>query len=113
MTAVLLATGDVARRKVLGLVGLGARAGTVVVGVDSVRAAARRGRLALAVVASDVSRHSRAKVVPLLVARHVECVEGATGIELGIAVGRSVTAVVGVVDAALARGIRAAAGGRA
>ena len=74
-----------------------------------VRAAAQRGRLAVVVVASDVSRHSRAKIVPLLTAKNVECIEGPTGAELGVAVGKGVTAAVGVIDAALAKGIRAAA----
>jgi ribosomal protein L7Ae-like RNA K-turn-binding protein len=100
---------DDARRKLLGLLGLGARARKVVIGVDLVRSAAQRGRLALVVLASDVSRHSRAKVVPLLMAKKIECVEGPTGDELGAAVGKQVTAAVGVLDAALARGIRAAA----
>ena len=98
-----------ARRKLLGLVGLGARARKVVVGVDLVRSAAQRGRLMLVVLASDASRHSRAKVVPLLAAKHVECVDGPTGTELGVAVGKDVAAAVGVLDAALARGIRAVA----
>jgi ribosomal protein L7Ae-like RNA K-turn-binding protein len=100
---------DMARRKLLGLVGLGARARKVVVGVDLVRAAAQRGRLELVVLASDASRHSRAKVVPLLTAKRVDCIDGPTGAELGVAVGKEVAAAVGVLDAALARGIRAAA----
>ncbi|HYV96179.1 MAG TPA: L7Ae/L30e/S12e/Gadd45 family ribosomal protein [Gemmatimonadaceae bacterium] len=102
---------DVTRRKVLGLLGLGARARTVVSGVDLVRSAATRGRLALVVMGSDVSRHSRAKVVPLLTAKNIECIEGPTRAELGAAIGKSETAAVGVVDAALANGIRAAMGG--
>ena len=99
---------DVARRKVLALIGLGVRARNVVIGVEQVRAAAQRGKLALAVVASDVSQHSRDKVVPLLQAKGIESVEGPTGNELGECVGKQITAVVGVVDAALANGIRAA-----
>jgi ribosomal protein L7Ae-like RNA K-turn-binding protein len=100
---------DGARRKVLGLIGLGARARKVVIGVDLVRSAAQRGRLSLVVLASDASRHSRAKVVPLLMAKNVEYVEGPTGTELGVAVGKEIAAAVGVLDAALAKGLRAAA----
>jgi ribosomal protein L7Ae-like RNA K-turn-binding protein len=100
---------DVARRRVLALLGLGARGRKVVVGVDLVRAAAQRGRLSLVVLASDASRHSRAKVVPLMTAKKVECLEGPTGAEIGVAVGKGVAAAVGVVDAGLANGIRAAA----
>ena len=47
-----------ARRKVLGLVGLGIRGRRAVVGVQLVRDAARRGKLKLALVASDASQKS-------------------------------------------------------
>ena len=55
-----------ATRKLLGLVGLGVRGRLAVVGVEQVRDAAKKGKLALAVVAPDASRHSLDKVVPLL-----------------------------------------------
>jgi ribosomal protein L7Ae-like RNA K-turn-binding protein len=97
-----------ARRRVLALIGLGVRARNVVIGVEQVRSAAHRGRLALAVIASDVSENSRDKVVPLLKAKGIESVEGPTGNELGQTVGKEITAVVGVLDTALANGIRAA-----
>ena len=91
----------------LGLIGLGLRARSAVVGVERVREAARRGRLALAVVAPDASRHSRDKVLPLLAARGVRVVEGPGTIALGAATGREATAAVGILDPALARGVRA------
>jgi ribosomal protein L7Ae-like RNA K-turn-binding protein len=99
---------EAAWRKVLGLVGLGARARTAVVGVDLVRAAAMRDKLALVIVASDASRHSLAKVVPLMHARRVNVVEGRGAAELGAAVGKGAAAAVGITDAALANGIVAA-----
>lgn len=92
--------------KLLRLVGLGVRSRGVVVGVEQVRDAARRGKLALAVVASDASRNSRSKVVPLLEARSIKFVEGPAAAELGAAVGREQTAAVGIIDPQLARGIR-------
>jgi ribosomal protein L7Ae-like RNA K-turn-binding protein len=95
------------QRKLLGLLGLGARGRLVVVGVNQVRDAAMRGTLVLAVVAPDVSRHSLDKVVPLLRAKRVMMLEGPSGAQLGSAVGRNTTAVVGVVDRQLAKGIRA------
>jgi ribosomal protein L7Ae-like RNA K-turn-binding protein len=91
----------------LGLIGLGIRARTVVVGVEQVRVAARKGRLSLAVVAADASPHSRGKVLPLLEARRVRVVEVPSAAALGAAAGREATAAVGILDAALARGIRA------
>ena len=98
---------DETRRKVVGLVGLGARGRLVVVGVKQVREAARRGTLVFAFVAPDVSRHSQDKVVPLLEAKGVRYTEGLSAVELGAAVGRETTAAVGVVDLQLAKGIRA------
>ena len=97
---------DVARR-VLGLLGLGVRGRRAVVGVENVREAAKRGRLVLAVVAPDASRHSLAKVTPLLEAKRVRIIEGPAAAQLGGAVGRDATAAVGVVDRDLARGILA------
>ena len=93
----------------LSLIGLGVRAKSVVVGVAQVRAAAMKGRLELAVLAPDASGHSRDKVLPLLSARHIGCIEGPSATELGHVVGRETTAAVGVTDAALAQGIREAA----
>ena len=98
-----------AHRKLLGLVGIGLRGRLAVVGVEQVRDAARRGKLALAIVAPDASRHSRDKVVPLLKARGVEVIEGPSAAELGAAVGREATTAIGIVDGNLARGIRAIA----
>ena len=98
--------GDESEQRMLRLVGLGLRGGLVVVGVDRVREAARRGKLVLAIVAPDAAQNSLNKVVPLLDARRVWRVTGPTAAALGGAVGRESTAVVGVVDRDLANGIR-------
>lgn len=97
---------ETARRKLLGLIGLGVRSRGVVIGVEGVRAAALRGKLAYVVVAPDASRHSLEKVVPLLTARRIRFAEVLSAGELGGAVGRRSTAAVGIVDGNLARGIR-------
>jgi ribosomal protein L7Ae-like RNA K-turn-binding protein len=93
-------------QRVLRMLGLGVRSRGAVVGVQQVREAARRGKLVLAVVASDASQHSLSKVVPLLVARRVLVVHAPSASDLGRAVGREQTAAVGVVDRQLAQGIR-------
>lgn len=93
-------------RRVLGLVGLGIRARNAVVGVEQVRIAARKGRLALAVVAPDASPHSLKKLLPLLKATGVRVVQGPGAATLGAAAGRHSTAAVGITDPALARGMR-------
>ena len=97
----------VTERRLLGLIGLGLRARNAVVGVERVRDAARRGRLALAFVAPDASQHSRDKVLPLLAARRIRVVEGPTASALGATAGRESTAAIGITDRSLARGIRA------
>ena len=94
-------------RKLLRLLGIGLNGRLVVVGVDRVRDAAQRGKLKLAVIAPDASHNSLDKVVPMLRAKHIRFIEGPAASELGAAVGRESTAVVGVVDPQLARGIRA------
>ncbi len=87
-------------KKLMGLVGLGLRGRLAVTGVQKVREAALRGRLRLAIVAPDASRHSLAKVVPLLDARHVRRVRGPLVADLG-------AVAVGIVDHQLAKGIEA------
>ena len=95
-----------ARRRILGLVGLGVRGRLAVVGVQQVREAANRGKLRVALVAMDASKNSLDKVLPLLAARRVRVIDAIGAAELGAAVGRETTAAVGVLDANLARGIR-------
>jgi ribosomal protein L7Ae-like RNA K-turn-binding protein len=102
LTDVDAATG----RRALALIGLGVRGRNVVVGVEQVRMAARKGRLALAVIAPDAARNSLKKVVPMLAASGVRMVSGPGASALGSAVGRESTAAVGVTDAGLAKGLR-------
>lgn len=97
---------EAAERRVLGLVGLGIRARNAVVGVEQVRLAARRGKLALALVAPDASPNSRKKLLPLLAATRVRVVEGPGAAALGSVAGRESAAAIGIVDAALARGLK-------
>jgi ribosomal protein L7Ae-like RNA K-turn-binding protein len=94
-------------RKMLSLIGLGVRGRGVVVGVERVRDAAKRGKLHLAIAAPDASSNSLNKVVPLLQARGITVLSGPPAVELGGAAGREATAVVGIVDKGLAKGIRA------
>ena len=92
--------------KLLRLVGLGVRGRGAVIGVEQVREGAKKNKVAFAIVAMDASRHSLDKIVPLLKARRVRFVEVPSAAELGGAVGRETTAVVGIVDRQLAKGIR-------
>ena len=93
-------------RAALALVGLGARGRLIVVGVEQVRSAALRGKLEYAVVALDASRHSLKNIVPMLSAKRIGFAEGPSAAELGKSVGKDSAAVVGIVDAQLAAGLR-------
>ena len=98
--------GDAQKRKVLGLVGLGLRGRLAVVGVQLVRDAAKRGRLKIALVASDASQNSLDKITPLLGAKGVPMIGAFSGSELGNTAGRESVAVIGVTDDGLAKGIK-------
>jgi ribosomal protein L7Ae-like RNA K-turn-binding protein len=102
---------EAARRKILGLAGLGIRARLAVVGVQQVRDAARRGRLKIALVAADASQNSLDKVESLLSARGVRTLNDFSAVELGAVAGRESVAVIGVSDAGLTRGIIGAISG--
>lgn len=95
-----------AKRKVLGLIGLGLRGRLAVVGVQMVREAAKRGRLEVALVASDAAQNSLDKISPLLGARGVPVIRAFSAAELGDVAGRESVAVIGVTDVGLAKGIK-------
>ena len=95
----------------LRLLGLGARARRVVIGVTGVRAQLQRGTLAGVVLAADASPRTREKVERLALARGVPVVRGPAAERLGAGLGRAAVQAVGVVDAGLARGLVASSGG--
>ena len=94
--------------RMLRLLGLGVRSRGAIVGVNQVREAAKQDKVFLAVIAADASTNSLDKIVPLLKARRVSFIEVPSALELGAAVGRDQTAVVGIVDRQLAAGITGA-----
>jgi ribosomal protein L7Ae-like RNA K-turn-binding protein len=97
---------QVQRQRVMRLLGLGVRGRGVIVGVNQVRESAKANKVFYALVAADASENSREKIVPLLNARRVRFIEVPSAVELGAAVGRDKTAVVGIVDRQLAAGVR-------
>jgi len=102
-----------AKRKVLGLIGLGIRGRLAVIGVQQVREGAKRNRLKLALVASDASQNSLNKVAALLHQRGVATITDLSAAELGAVAGRESVAVIGVSDAGISRGIMDALSGDA
>ena len=97
---------------VTGLLGLGARARRVVIGVAGVRARLRAGSVHCVVLAADASVRTCDKVERLARARGVPVLRGPAAVELGAKLGRSPVQAVGVEDGALARGMLEAEGGR-
>jgi ribosomal protein L7Ae-like RNA K-turn-binding protein len=95
----------------LRLLGLGLRAGTVVIGVSGVRAALQRGTAQCAVVAADASPRTADTVTRLARGKGVPLVTGPAAQALGQALGRPPVQAVAVTDGALARGVLAASGG--
>lgn len=87
------------------LLGLGLRAGHVVIGVAGVRARLQRGAIQCVVLASDASSRTRDKVERLAQARHIPVIEGPVADALGAGLGRPPVQAVGVEDRALARGV--------
>jgi ribosomal protein L7Ae-like RNA K-turn-binding protein len=95
------------------LLGLGLRAGSVVIGVEGVRAGIRRGRCRLVVLARDASPRARQRLERLAAARGVPQVVGPPAAELGAWLGRPPVMAVGVGARELARGLAAVAGDQA
>ena len=80
------------------LLGLGLRAGRVVVGVAGVRAGLQRGDVHCVVLAADASARTRDKVERLAVARGIPLLHGPVAEELGARLGRPPVQAVGVED---------------
>jgi ribosomal protein L7Ae-like RNA K-turn-binding protein len=99
--------------RLLRLLGLGFRAGQVVIGVDQIRAGLQADRFACIVVAEDASPRAREKVVRLAAGRGVPLLAGPSAGTIGSRLGRPGVMVVGVLDRALARGLADAAPGGA
>jgi ribosomal protein L7Ae-like RNA K-turn-binding protein len=98
--------------KLTRLLGLGLRAGNVVIGVAGVRAGLQRGQLACVVVAQDVGQRTVEKVVRLAEAKQVPVLRGPNAVELGAGLGKPPVQAAGVKDPALAKGLIAIANSR-
>ncbi|HTI04844.1 MAG TPA: ribosomal L7Ae/L30e/S12e/Gadd45 family protein [Gemmatimonadales bacterium] len=91
--------------RVTRLLGLGLRAGNVVIGVAGVRAGLQRGDLACVVVAEDVAQRTIEKVIRLAEAKKIPVLRGPIAAELGAGLGKPPVQAVGVSDPALAKGL--------
>jgi ribosomal protein L7Ae-like RNA K-turn-binding protein len=88
--------------ELLRLLGIAARAGTVVPGSERVREAARAGDLRFAIVAADTSGYRRDRLVPLLRGLGIPHIVAFDRDRIGHAVGRAPLGAVGVTEPRLA-----------
>ena len=99
-------TGD-RMRAGTGLLGLGAKARRLAIGVEAARAALQRGAAEGLVIAADASPRAREKLLPLALHRGVTVLVGPLAEEFGLLLGRPPVHGVAVLDRQLARGLRA------
>jgi ribosomal protein L7Ae-like RNA K-turn-binding protein len=90
-----------------GLLGLGARARRLAIGVEAARAALQRGVAEGLVLARDASPRAREKLLPLAMHKGVVVLKGPGAEEFGRMLGRPPVHGVAVLDRQLARGLRA------
>jgi len=91
--------------RLLGLIGLGYRARSVVVGVDAVRKELQAGKCRCVVLAADASPRAVEKVARLAAARAVPLLAGPGAAAIGARLGKPPVMAVGVRDRALAGGM--------
>ena len=92
-----------AARRVLDLLGLAARAGGIITGIDAVRRAARENHVFRVILADDAAPGQQGKLTPLLEARRVPFHTLFTRDELGAATGRGAVSAIGITDSNFAR----------
>ncbi len=93
-------------RTALGLLGLGARARRLAIGVDAARAALQRGAAEVLVLPSDASARARERLATLAGHRAVAVLIGPNADALGKALGHPPVHGVAVLDRQLARGLK-------
>ena len=91
--------------RLLGLLGLGLRAGRVAIGVDAVRKELQAGKCWCVVLADNASPRAMEKVVRLAGARKVPVLAGPGAEAIGAQLGKPPVMAVGVRDRALASGM--------
>ena len=91
--------------RMLRLLGLGVRAGNVVIGVAGVRAGLQRGEVVCVVLAGDAGQRTIEKVARLADAKKIPVLRGPVATELGAGLGRPPVQAVAVTDRSLARGL--------
>ena len=103
------ASGPTSFEPLLRLLGLGVRAGNVIVGVDGLRTALQHDEIKCVVLASNISERAMEKVGRLAIGKGLPVLAGPDAATLGDRLGRPPVQAVGVRDRALADGVVRAA----
>ncbi len=96
--------------RAIGLLGLGARARTVIVGTGRIRHELQHDRIQVLVLAADRGPRTREKVERLARAKGIPVLTGPAAETLGRRLGRGAVQAVGIVDRRLAAGLTAQTG---
>ena len=94
-------------RRALSLIGLGAKAGRLAIGVEAAHAALRRGTAEAVIMPSDASERATEQLVVLAGHKQVPVLVAGNAERLGAALGRPPVHGVAVLDRQLAKGLRA------
>jgi ribosomal protein L7Ae-like RNA K-turn-binding protein len=89
----------------LGWLGLGRRAGRLVVGVDAVREGLQTGKVHCVILSADASKRARERLVRLASAKGVPLLAGPAAERMGAGLGLSTVMAVAVADRSLAAGL--------
>ncbi len=92
-------------QKIYSYIGLAMRAGKVVSGDDTTLKELKKGKVSLVIVANDASDNTKKLFEDKSSYRKVEQVYFSTKVELGLSIGKSPRAVIGIKDKALANKI--------
>ncbi|HEY2804581.1 MAG TPA: ribosomal L7Ae/L30e/S12e/Gadd45 family protein [Gemmatimonadales bacterium] len=93
-------------RRALGLLGLGAKAGRIAIGVEAAHSALRAGKAEAIVMPADASPRSKEQLVALAGHKKVPLFTFSQAEKLGAALGRPAVHGVAVLDRQLAKGLK-------
>lgn len=93
-------------QKIAGYLGIAQKAGKIAAGDNMVKEALKKNKVALLVLAEDVSQEVRKELTMLAEMKGIDILEGPNKIDLGLIVGKSRRGALGVLDQGFAKAIK-------
>ena len=93
------------KEKMLGMLGLAARAGKIVSGMDAVKEKVEKSKVKLVIISEDVSEKSKENIKYVCTNNGVMVIEFSTMEELGKVIGKRNRAIIGITDKSFSDGI--------